>query len=71
MSFRAWEEELGPEVTGIGKPMSKRSDAELDARISEVGGHLLGVELEEIESDRMTPDEVSEEARRSAEFFKD
>lgn len=66
-----WEGRLGPELTGLGKPMDRLTDPELDARIVAVESHLLDVELDELASGNMTPDELAEEARKSAEFYGD
>jgi hypothetical protein len=70
-NFEAWEQELEPEISGFGKPMHDLTYAELEARINAVEAHMLDLELDEVSTGRMTPDELAEEARKSNEFFGD
>ncbi len=69
--FDRWEAELGPEITGIGRPMGELSDPELDARIDAAENALLDLELDEVASGRMTPDELAAEAELSQDLFGD
>jgi hypothetical protein len=54
--FGEWEHELGPEITGTGKPMRDLSDAELDTREKELTDTFKG-------DDQPLPDDITQTTR--------
>jgi NADPH-dependent curcumin reductase CurA len=68
--FERWEEELGPEVTGIGKPYKELSDPELDVRMADVESAILETELGELSLGR-TVEEVAAHSQFLAQEFGD